>query len=326
MEEVTKTHLAHGIEKTEKQSQYDDSVKALLGDKQVLARIAQHRIEEFRDYDIATIMECIEGEPEISKHKVYPGKTRMDAITGMNTESKETNEGEVTFDIRFYMVTKEKERIKVMVNIEAQRKYYVGYHFEPRAVVYCARMISEQIDREFTTDDYDDLKKVYSIWIFFDAPEKDSDTITEYTIGKKDIYGPPVAGGKYDYLSISFIRLSKGDMEDSKNKLIHMLSTLFSEQLNAEQKKKILEQEHQMEMTRKLEGRIHTMCNVGAGLWERAEEQGLEQGLERGDKGRLMKQVAKKLEKNKSVEQIADELEETVPVIQEIIEELKSKN
>ena len=183
MEEVTKTHLAHGIEKTEKQSQYDDSVKALLGDKQVLARIAQHRIEEFRDYDIATIMECIEGEPEISKHKVYPGKTRMDAITGMNTESKETNEGEVTFDIRFYMVTKEKERIKVIVNIEAQRKYYVGYHFEPRAVVYCARMISEQIDREFTTDDYDDLKKVYSIWIFFDAPEKDSDTITEYTIG-----------------------------------------------------------------------------------------------------------------------------------------------
>ncbi len=312
MEKVTKTHLAHGIEKTEEQSQYDDSIKVLLGDKQVLARIAQHRIEEFRDCDIATIMECIEGEPEISKRKVYPGKTRMDAITGMNSESKETNEGEVTFDIRFHMVTKEEERIKVIVNIEAQRRYYVGYHFEPRAVVYCARMISEQIDREFTTDDYDGLKKVYSIWIFFDAPEKDSDTITEYAIEKKDIYGPPVDGGKYDYLSISFIRLSKGSMEDSKNKLIHMLSTLFSEQLNAEQKKKILEQEHQMEMTRKLEGRIHTMCNVGAGLWERSE------------KAHLTRQVKAKLEKNKSVEQIADELEESVPVIQEIIAELKN--
>ena len=111
-----------------------------------------------------------------TNHKVYPGKTRMDAITGMNSESKETNEGEVTFDVRFHMVTKEEERIKVIVNIEAQRQYYVGYHFEPRAVVYCARMISEQIDREFTTDDYNGLKKVYSIWIFFDAPEKDSDT------------------------------------------------------------------------------------------------------------------------------------------------------
>ena len=105
-------------------------------------------------------------------------------------------------------------------------------------------------------------------------------------------------------------------MEDSKNKLIHMLSTLFSEQLNAEQKKKILEQEHQMEMTRKLEGRIHTMCNVGEGLWERAEE--------RGEQKRLMKQVKAKLEKNMGVEQIASELEESVSVIREIIVELQN--
>jgi len=282
MRKVTKTHLAHSIEKTVHESQYDVSVKAILSDKQVLARIAKNRIEEFRDYDIPTIMECIEGEPEISKHRVYPGKSRMQAIEGMNSESKEVDEGELTFDIRFYMVTKDKVQIKVIVNIEAQKKYYPGYHFEPRAVSYCARMLSEQVDREFTTDDYDGLKKVYSIWIFFDAPEKDSDTITEYSLEKKDVYGKSVIGGKYDYLSISFIRLSKGNMEDSKNKLIHMLSTLFSETLDAEAKKKILVQEHQMQMTRKLEGGISLMCNVGEGLVERAIERGLQQGLQQG--------------------------------------------
>ena len=282
MKKVTKTHLAHGIEKTENLSQYDESIKVLLSDKQVLARIAKHRTEEFRDYDIQAIMESIEGEPEISKRIVYPGKRHMEAITGMNSESKDANEGEVTFDIRFYMITKDKERIKVIVNVEAQKAYHVGYHFEPRAIVYCARMISEQIDREFTTDNYDGLKKVYSIWIFFDAPVRDSDTITEYTIEKKDVYGMPVEGGKYDYLSISFIRLPKGNMEESKNKLIHMLSTLFSQKLDADAKKKILEQEHQMKMTRKLEGGIHSMCNVGEGLWERAVESGLEQGIQQG--------------------------------------------
>ena len=86
----------------------------------------------------------------------------------------------------------------------------------------------------------------------------------------------------------------------------------------------------QMEMTRKLEGRIHTMCNVGEGLWERAEEQGLKRGLERGleqglEQGRqdyLIQLVKKKLEKNKSVEQIADELEESVEVVQDIVKEL----
>ena len=140
MKTTTKTHLAHGIEKTVHESQYDDSAKDLLADKQVLARIAQNRIEEFREYEIPEIIECIEGEPKISTTLVYPGKRHMDVVEGMNSESKIPNEGELTFDIRFYMVTKKGERIKVIVNIEAQKAYYPGYHFEPRAIVYCARM------------------------------------------------------------------------------------------------------------------------------------------------------------------------------------------
>ena len=274
----TKTHLAHGIERTEYQAKYDESVKELLSDKQVLAWIAKYRIEEFRDCDIPTIMEAIEGEPEISTVSVYHGKRQMEVITGMNSESKKRNEGEVTFDVRFYMITPNKEHLKVIVNIEAQKSYYPGYAFEPRAIVYCSRMISEQIDREFTTDNYDGLKKVYSIWIFFNAPEKDSDTITEYGIEKRDIYGNPVKGGNYDYLSISFIRLPKGDCTESKNKLIDMLTTLFSDKLDAVTKKKELEQKYQMKMTRTLEGGIHTMCNVGSGIWEKAMTEGFETG------------------------------------------------
>lgn len=80
---------------------------------------------------------------------------------------------------------------------------------------------------------YDELKKVYSIWIFFEAPERDSDTITEYHLTKKDVYGKPVEGGKYDYLSISFIRLSTGKKWNSKDKLINMLDTLFSNRMDA---------------------------------------------------------------------------------------------
>lgn len=276
---IENTHLAHGIEKTEYEAKYDENVKALLSDKQVLARIAKYRTEEFKDYEILDIMECIEGEPEISIISVYPGKKRKDSIIGMNTESKEAGEGEATFDVRFYMLTKGKERIKIIVNVEAQKKYYQKYHFEPRAIFYCARMLSEQLDREFTTENYDELKKVYSIWIFFEAPERDSDTITEYYIDKKDVYGKPVKSWKYDYISISFIRLSTGKKWNSKNTLINMLDTLFSENLDAESKKKILENEHQMEMTRELEGGIDVMCNVSLGIRERALAEGIEQGI-----------------------------------------------
>ncbi len=306
-----KTHLAHGIEKTEYEAQYDENVKALLSDKQVLARIAKHRTEEFKDYEISEIMECIEGEPEISKVSLYPGKGKKEAITGMNSESKESNEGEITFDVRFYMLTKDEERIKIILNIEAQKQYYQKYHFEPRAVFYCARMLSEQLDREFTTDDYDGLKKVYSIWIFFSSPERDSDTITEYYIEKKDVYGKPVDSWKYDYLSISFIRLSTGKKWNSSDKLINMLDTLFSNKMDAASKKRILEKEHQMQMTRNLEGGIETMCNVSLGI------------REEGEKRKLCEQIQKKLAKGQSLEMIAEALEEDVETIQSLIQECK---
>ena len=49
---------------------------------------------------------------------------------------------------------------------------------------------------------------------------------------------------------------------------------------------------------------------------EEGMEQGIEQGIERGDELRLIKQVCRKLQKSKSVEQIADELEEEEARIQ----------
>ena len=286
------THLAHGIDITDIEAQYDENAKALMADKQVLSRIAKYRTDEFKDYDIPTIIECIEGEPEISKVPVYPGKPNTssvsEAIDGMNTESSIPGEGRISFDIRFYMVTKDGLRIKIIVNIELQKKYHQIYHYEPRAVFYCARMISEQLNREFTAENYDDLKKVYSIWIFFNAPQKYSDTITEFYLEKKDIHGSPVKSWKHDYISISFIRLSTGKHKTSKHQLISMLDTLFSDEISVNQKKKILKQEHHMQMTRKLEGGIDTMCNVSQGIKEKALATGIAQGITQGiEQGKL---------------------------------------
>ena len=188
--------------------------------------------------------------------------------------------------------------------------------------VYCARMISEQLDREFTADNYDGLKKVYSIWIFFEAPERDSDTITEYSLEKKDIYGKPVKAGKYDYLSISFVRLSTGKKKNSKDQLINMLDTLFSDTLKASEKKYILEKEHQMSMTRELEGGIEQMCNVSLGIRERA----LVEGIEQGAKQKLSQIIQKKIAKGQSVQEIAEALEEEVSIIQAIVRELNKES
>ena len=51
-------------------------------------------------------------------------------------------------------------------------------------------------------------------------------------------------------------------------------------------------------------------------------EQGLEQGLEQGYDKRLYEQIQKKLEKGKSISQIADECEESEDTIRKIISEM----
>ena len=46
------------------------------------------------------------------------------------------HEGTVYFDIRFTIVTPGEERIKLIINIEAQKSYYPGYDLVTRGVYY----------------------------------------------------------------------------------------------------------------------------------------------------------------------------------------------
>lgn len=58
-----------------------------------------------------------------------------------------------------------------------------------RAVFYCAKMISAQLNTEFNDSNNDDIKKVYSIWLCLNSRKKEADTITEYHIVLRVIYG-----------------------------------------------------------------------------------------------------------------------------------------
>lgn len=276
------TNLAESIEKTIYESKYDGESRYLVADKQVLARIVKENVCEFKAYDLDVIESCIEGEPQVSEVDVHPANAKTQKIKGMANESTIPGEGKVTFDIRFTIITPDKERLKIIINVETQKKYYVGYGFAPRGVFYCARMISEQLNTEFEADDYDQIKKVYSIWICMDAPEWAANTITAYEIKPRDVYGTFRGDEKYDLLSVIIIRLSKKENAESGNELIKMLTVLLSDTMDVETKKAKLQNEHGMRMTQKLERRLRSMCNLSEGILERGIEIGLERGQEIG--------------------------------------------
>ena len=282
MNKEQKTHLANSIEIADAKSKLDDNAKQLLANKQVLSWILKHTVEEFRDYTYKEIEGCIEGEPEIGTHPVHPGKRKTEAITGMNTESKIPNEGEVFFDVRCYAVTKGKERVKLILNVEAQKSYHLTYPWILRALFYCARMVSEQKDTEFQHDEYHDLKKVYSIWLFMESPVYAAHTISSYTITHNNLYGDFVEKERYDLMNVIAVRLAVNETLGGGTELHQMLETLFSSKMTIQEKEEKLEKELGMRMVERIKEGANSMCNYSDFVEEHAMKSGLEKGMKQG--------------------------------------------
>lgn len=203
-----KTYLAETMEIVGKKAQYDVEAKMLIADKGALSWIVKYTVEELKDYPLKEIAEFIEGI-EIASIPVYPGMVKTEAIVGMPTEDAVPNEGKVTYDARFYVLVPEKERIKLIINIEIQKDYYPGYDLVPRGIFYGARMISAQLKTEFDDDNYDDIKKVYSIWLCLNAPNKEANTIVEYRMEPKVLYGLVGTRHRYDLISVVMVGLNE---------------------------------------------------------------------------------------------------------------------
>lgn len=139
-------------------ARYDTEVKKILSNKTILSWILKFTVKEFQTHSIEEIQQCIEGEPQISEIPVRPHHS-PERITGLSNEDKEIDEDYITYDIIFHAFTLNQERTKIIINFEAQNNYYPGYDLVTHGVFYGARMISSQLDREFTTDNYDDIKK-----------------------------------------------------------------------------------------------------------------------------------------------------------------------
>ena len=150
--------------------QYDERAKKVLGYKTVLAFILSKTVAEFKGKRIQDIMELIEDEVHIGTVPVDPGHTNTvkgERITGLNTEDIETNEGMIRYDILFKVraFRKTKKLYGVIINIEMQKGKPKSYRLSNRAIFYACRLISAQKQREFKHMKFNDMVKVYSIWI-----------------------------------------------------------------------------------------------------------------------------------------------------------------
>ena len=242
-----------------------------------MARILKYTIEEFQEMDIEDIMGCIGDDIEIGTRPVDAGLSNLGRVRETVTEDNIPGEGIIYYDIRFTAYIEEAE-IKILVNLEAQRSSdhsRLGYHLENRIIFYLARMISAQKQTEFFHSDFDNLKKVRSIWICMDNDETE-DSIEEIGLDRKTVFGNKKNPYHTDLMKGIIVNIRNGENDNpsdgkkkSQNVLISMLEELLSEK-DAVEKKRILADEYGMIMTAELEGRIQIMCNLSEDIEERS--------------------------------------------------------
>lgn len=204
-------------------------------------------------------------------------------ITGMPNEDNSVNEGRVTYDIRFTaLAPAERSCIKLMINVEAQNHSKdQSYPIVKRGFYYCARMISAQKNAEFQGMHYENIKKVYSIWICQGVPKDREHSIALYDIQEHILVqqGNALPGEKAQYDLMSVIVLGLGDPEaENKNDALRMLSIALSNDIPVDRKKRILSDEFHIAMTETMEGTVNRMCNLSDGIEERADARGESRG------------------------------------------------
>ena len=319
-----KTTLSQSIDIVEQKAQYDEACKKVLAEKIILAWIMKHTMKEYADCDVCEIVEnYIVGEPKVAETKVLPDETNAPKITGTGVEDSMVTEGSITYDIQFRaMVPGSKEVVQMIVNVEAQNDFYPGYPIIKRGIYYCARMISSQYGTVFTKSHYEKIQKVYSVWICMNPPKERSNTITEYSLTEKQHVGKvKEKEEKYDLMNAIMVCLGKYEKE-TEHDLLRLLGVLLSSDKKANEKKEILENEFDIPMTEKLEAEVENMCNLSDGV----EQKGIQKGIEIGIEQEQLRLIQKKLDKNKSIEQIAGETELEEEVVKKYIQALECKS
>lgn len=283
----TETKLVSDLKTADKNAAYDASVKRLLANREILAWIMKDCVEEYKNCTVKDITEkYIEKDPEISATAVNPDETNRaekESVTGMNTEDKSVNEGTVYYDIRFFASAPGSSQIiKLIINIEAQNDYYPGYPLVKRGIYYCGRMLSAQYGTEFVGGHYENLKKVYSIWICSHPPKENQNAITKYAIGETSLMGSASEKREnYDMLSVIMVNLSE-NFDTSSGKMIDLLGVMLLSKEEPQERANIMHRDYGITITRELEGEVSLMCNLSQGLIKEGEARGISIGKAKG--------------------------------------------
>ena len=234
---MTRYYDIHDI--FDQDTKQDGVAKMLFTHKQIVAWILRECFPEFKGYPLEFIidncLDCLDdvdyliGDATHGSGGTAPGRCRrMRRIHVRLPQKLET-------------------KIGIIINIEIQKDFYPGYNIIKRGIYYECDLIAREKETVFTDSHYDDIKKVYTVWICLQAPPELANTFERYGMAKLDLedgtHGVHEIGAPYDLLDMVMIYLNE-KCQEGGGPFMAMLRTLFSPTLSKEEKLKILKERY----------------------------------------------------------------------------------
>ncbi len=191
---------------------------------------------------------------------------------------------------------------------EAQKDEPTNYYILNRAVFYVSRLVSSQKERDFVKTNYNDIKRVFSIWVCKGMDENSMDYV--HLTDDKLLGSYPWKGG-LDLLNIVLIGIADELPEhDDTYELHRLLSTLLSMELSVDEKLGIMEKEYSIPIDDRIREDVRDMCNLSQGIRDDANAKVI---INMHKEGYTLAQIAKVVEK--SVEEVEAVIEKREPVL-----------
>ena len=150
---------------------------------------------------------------------------------------------------------------QVIINIEIQKDEPTQYFLLNRAIFYVSRMVSSQKGRDFVHQNYNDMKRVFSIWLCMNMP---SNSMSYVHLTKEDILEHYNWNGHLDLLNIVLLGIGRElPPQEEQYELHRLIGTLLSAELTVTQKLAIIETEYHIPLSVELEEGVNDMCNLG---------------------------------------------------------------
>ena len=201
---------------------------------------------------------------------------------------------------------------QIIINLEAQKDEPTNYHILNRAVFYVSRLVSSQKERDFVKTNYNDICRVFSIWVCMNM---DENSMAYVHLAKDDLLGSYQWKGGLDLLNIVLIGIANELPEhDDKYELHRLLSTLLSMELSVDEKLGIMEKEYSIAVDDRIREDVSAMCNLSQGIREKATDNALAGVImNMHKKGYTSEQIAEIVEK--SVREVEAIIERAEPIL-----------